>query len=68
MNEPYSQSTHEYVQLAPIGVQSAALLSVSPWVQWRLGAGVVAGAWPGCAVLRTNCTKLNPLLIHQYIN
>ena len=68
MNDPYSQSAHEYVRLGPIGAHSAALLSVSPGVQSRLGVGVVVGAVPGSAVLRTGCTKLNPLLIQQYIN
>ena len=56
MNDPYSQSAHEYVQPAPIGARPAALLSVSLGVQWRLAVGVVAGAGPGCAVLRTGCT------------
>ena len=56
MNEPYSQSAHEYVRLAPIGAHSAALLSVSPGVQWRLGVGVVAGAGPGCMHIRNEPT------------
>ena len=47
MNGPYSQSAHEYMQPAPIGEHPAALLSVSPGVQWRLAVGVVAGAGPG---------------------
>ena len=60
-----SQSAHEFIQPAPIAEPPFGLLPVYPRVQWRLAVCVVPGAGPGCAVLRADCTKMNPLLIQQ---
>ena len=59
MNDPYSQSAHEYVRLPPIGAQSAALFVSFPWGAMEVGCWCGGRCWARlrCAAYRLYKTE-----------